>query len=110
MKLTTQLGEINIGLNVVKELVFQALLECYGLKRMDDPNIINKFFGGQQKGIHVREDEEGLFINVYPVASYGAKMDQVALNAQQGISYKVEQMLGMKPRRVNIHFLGIDVE
>ncbi len=110
MKIVNPLGETNVHINVLKHLVYQSLLECYGLVKMDDVNIISKYLGGEEKGIHIRDDEEGIFIDVYPVISYGMKIDQVALNVQEYVNYKFEEMLGMKPAQINIHVLGIKLD
>jgi len=110
MKIVNPLGEINVHINVLKHLVYQSLLECYGLVKMDDVNIISKYLGGEEKGIHIRDDEDGITIDVYPVISYGMKIDQVALNVQEYVSYKFDEMLGLKPVEINIHILGIKLD
>lgn len=110
MKIITPLGDIHISFNVIKSLIYQALIESYGLVRMDDVNIITKYLGGDDKGIRVREEEDGLSIDVFPVVSYGMKIDQIAFNAQENISYKLLEMLGVEPKEVNVHFLGIKID
>jgi len=60
MKIQNALGDIVIGVGVFKKIVFQSLLESYGLVKMDDVNILNKYLGGDDKGIHIREDDTGI--------------------------------------------------
>ncbi len=110
MKLITPLGEITVHLNVLKHLVYQSLLESYGLVKMDDVNLINKYLGGEEKGIHIRDEEDGVYIDIYPVVSYGMKLDQIALNAQENISYKFQEMLDVEPIEINIHVLGLRLD
>ena len=110
MKIQNALGDIVIGVGVFKKIVFQSLLESYGLVKMDDVNILNKYLGGDDKGIHIREDDTGITVDVFPVISYGMKIDQVSLNAQENIQYNFQQMLGVVPRGINIHVLGIHIE
>lgn len=109
MKIITPYGEIDIHMSVLKCLVYQALIESYGLVRMDDPNIINKYLAGDDKGIHIKEDK-GIFVDVFPVISYGMNIDQVSRNAQENIIYKFKEMLGVVPQNVNIHVQGIKVD
>ncbi|HOO33339.1 MAG TPA: Asp23/Gls24 family envelope stress response protein [Thermotogota bacterium] len=110
MKIVNPLGEITININVLKHLVYQSLLECYGLVKMDDVNLISKYLGGEEKGIHLKDEEDGIYIDVYPVVSYGMKIDQVSLNVQQYVDYKFEDMLGIKPIEINVHVLGIKLD
>jgi len=110
MKISSPLGEITVHINVLKQLVYQSLLECYGLVKMDDVNIISKYLGGEEKGIHIRDDDQGVYIDVYPVISYGMKIDQVALNVQEYVNYKFEEMLSIKPAEINVHILGIKLD
>lgn len=110
MKMFNELGEITINMNVFKKIVYESLLESYGLVRMDDINILNKYLGGEDKGIHIREDDTGIYIDIFPVISYGMKIDQVSMNAQENISYNFREMLGISPKRINIHVLGIHID
>jgi len=109
MKIITAYGEIEIYMNVLKCLVYEALTESYGLVRMDDPNIISKYLAGDDKGIHIKDDK-GIFVDVFPVVSYGMNIEQVAINAQENIIYKFKEMLGIEPQNVNIHVQGIKVD
>jgi len=110
MKLITPLGEIIINTNVMKHLVYQSILESYGLVSMDDVNFISKYLGGEDKGIHIREEAGEVHIDLFPVVSYGMKIDQVAYNVQENIDYKFQEMLGIKPQRINVHVLGIKLD
>jgi len=110
MNLNAPLGEIAVSHNVLKHLVYQSILESYGLVSMDDVNFISKYLGGEDKGIHIRDEEDGVYIDLFPVVSYGMKIDSVALNVQENISYKFEEMLGIRPRKINIHILGLKLD
>lgn len=115
MEFNTQLGQIDVSVDVIATLAGGAALDCYGLvgmasrKQLKDglSELLKK--DNLKKGIVVREDEEGLHIDLYIIVSYGTKISEVAQNVQSKVKYTLEQTLGIVVSSVNIYVQGVRV-
>lgn len=61
------------------------------------------------KGIRVESKEEKIYIDIYIIAEFGARIPEVAWNIQERVKNKVENMTGMRVMEANIHVQGINI-
>jgi uncharacterized alkaline shock family protein YloU len=115
IEISSQLGHIDVSVEVIETLAGGAAMDCYGLvgmasrKQLKDG--LSELLGRDNfsKGVVVREDEEGIHIDMYIIISYGTKISEVAHNVQSKVSYTLEQSLGIQVASVNVFVQGVRV-
>ena len=103
----TQEGKIELSENLISKVAGKAAVECYGVVGMVSKNIregIQKFFGKEQydKGIEVENQDGVCIINVHVVLAYGGKIDAIAQNIMDQVSYAVEYYIPNLDKVVNV--------
>lgn len=61
------------------------------------------------KGIKVETKEEAIYINIYIIAEFGARIPEVAWNIQEKVKKTVERMTGMRVMEANIHVQSVNI-
>ena len=61
------------------------------------------------KGVVVRQEENGIAVDVYTIVSYGTKISEVSRNVQEKVNYNLETMLGITANSVNVFVQGVRV-
>jgi uncharacterized alkaline shock family protein YloU len=61
------------------------------------------------RGVVVRQEENGVAIDVYIIASYGTKISEVSRSVQAKVKYNLETMLGVTANSVNVIVQGVRV-
>jgi uncharacterized alkaline shock family protein YloU len=115
VEISTQIGQIDVAVEVIETLAGGAAMDCYGLvgmaslKQVKDG--ITELLGRDNlsKGVVVHEDEGGVHIDMYIIVSYGTKISEVAHNVQSKVKYTLDQTLGLHASSVNIFVQGVRV-
>ncbi|AQP54066.1 Asp23/Gls24 family envelope stress response protein [Vagococcus penaei] len=112
----TQAGTIEISNEVIATVVGGAATDIYGIIGMASKNQIkdnlNEILGKENysRGVVVRQEENGVAVDVYIVVSYGTKISEVSRNVQEKVKYNLETMLGVVANSVNIFIQGVRVQ
>ncbi len=61
------------------------------------------------KGIKVETKENNIYINIYIIAEFGARIPEVAWNIQEKVKKTVERMTGMRVMEANIHVQSVNI-
>lgn len=115
VEISTQIGQIDVAVEVIETLAGGAAMDCYGLvgmasrKQLKDGITELLRRDNLSKGVVVREDEEGIHIDMYIIVSYGTKISEVAHNVQSKVNYTLDQTLGLSASSVNIFVQGVRV-
>lgn len=115
VKIKTQTGTIEISNEVIATVVGGAATDIYGIVGMASKNQIkdnlNDILGKENysRGVVVRQEENGVAIDVYTVVSYGTKISEVSRNVQESVKYNLETMLGVTANSVNVLVQGVRV-
>ncbi|MBQ6492623.1 MAG: Asp23/Gls24 family envelope stress response protein [Erysipelotrichaceae bacterium] len=111
----TSLGQIKISDNAIATLAGTTVNECYGVVGMISKNYIVDGYSAllkkenYSKGVIIRNDKEGIKIDVYVVIGYGVKVSEVVSQLQERVKYALENTLNMDVSSVNVHVEGIVV-
>ena len=109
----TSLGQIKISDNAIASLAGTTVNECYGVVGMVSRNYLVDGYSAllkkenYAKGIVVKNDKQGIKIDVYVVISYGVKISEVVNQLQERVKYALEKTLNMDVDTVNVHVEGI---
>lgn len=105
---TTDLGEINLSLDVVASVTGGAATECYGVVGMASQKIMKDGFfdllgyDNYSKGIVVEDGQTGIIINVFIIVGYGVKISEVVYEVQKKVKYVLETTLDIDIEAVNV--------
>ncbi|HYF83159.1 MAG TPA: Asp23/Gls24 family envelope stress response protein [Clostridia bacterium] len=113
-KYRTQYGEINISEDVLASISGLATTECYGLVGMASKNAKDGLVellkrDNLAKGVKVAAEGEEISIDLYIVVEFGTKISTVADNIISKVKYTVENLTGLKVKKVNINVQGVRV-
>lgn len=115
LEMNNQFGQIDIATDVISSIAGGAAAECYGIVGMASKNQIKDGLTeilrkeNFSKGVIVRQDEEGIHIDMYVIVSYGTKISEVAHIVQQRVKYTLEKTAGIEARSINIFVHGVRV-
>ncbi|MGX7198342.1 Asp23/Gls24 family envelope stress response protein [Enterococcus nangangensis] len=115
VKIKTQAGTIEIANEVIATVVGGAATDIYGIVGMASKNQIRDNLNeilrkeNYSKGVVVRQEENGVAVDVYTIVSYGTKISEVSKNVQEKVKYNLETMLGITANSVNVYVQGVRV-
>ena len=115
IKKTTELGNINLSLDVVANITGNAATECYGVVGMASQKPMKDGFysllgrDNYSKGVVAQDGETGTILNVYIIVGYGVKISQVVQEVQKKVKYVLETTLDIDIEAVNVYVQSIRV-
>ncbi len=115
VKIKTQAGMIEIANEVIATVVGGAATDIYGIVGMASKNQIKDNLNGILKkenyarGVVVKQEDNGVAIDVCIIVSYGTKISEVSRNVQETVKYNLETMLGISANSVNVFVQGVRV-
>lgn len=115
VKINTSIGTIEITNEVIATVVGGAATNVFGIVGMASKNQlkdnINEILRKENyaRGVVVRQEENGIAVDVYTIVSYGTKISEVSRNVQEKVKYNLETMLGVVANSVNVFVQGVRV-
>ncbi|MBM6613667.1 Asp23/Gls24 family envelope stress response protein [Desemzia sp. RIT 804] len=115
VKIKTQYGLVDISNEVIATVVGGAATEIFGIVGMASKNQIRDNLNeilkkeNYSKGVIVRQEDNGVAVDVYIIVSYGTRISEVCRNVQEKVKYNLESMLGISANAVNIFVQGVRV-
>lgn len=109
----TNMGTVNISLDVVATVAGGAATECYGVVGMASQKKLKDGFyellrkENYAKGIEVKDGDTGIILDIYVVLGYGIKMTEILHEVQKKVKYVVESTLDVNVESVNIYVQGV---
>lgn len=111
----TSRGQIKISDNAIATLAGTTVNECYGVVGVVSQNYLKDGYSAllkkenYSKGIVIKNNKNGLQIDVYVIIIYGVKILEVISGLQQRVKYVLEETLNMDVQEINVHVEGIKV-
>ncbi len=115
VKIKTQFGVIDISNEVIATVVGGAATEIFGIVGMASKNQIRDNLNdilkkeNYSRGVIVRQEDDGVIVDVYIIVSYGTKISEVSRNVQEKVKYDLETMLDLSAQAVNVYVQGVRV-
>ena len=101
----------DIELDVVARVAAKTALGVKGVFSLENafPDGIAAALGkdGRARGVRVTCEDDGCVFYVSVVTKYGANMPETAWNLQEHIKNAVEEIIGIRVKRVNVLIAGI---
>jgi uncharacterized alkaline shock family protein YloU len=112
MSLTVEtLPGVDIGLDVIARVAAKAVLEVKGVLALDNAftdgitAVING--NGHSRGVRVISEDGGCHFHIGVVTQYGLNIPEIAWNLQDRVKKTVEELTGVRVKRVNVLIAGI---
>ena len=111
----TNYGNISITSDAIASLAGGIITECYGVVGMASKNQIKDNITeilrkeNYSRGVVVRQEDNGIAVDVYTIISYGTKISEVSRNVQEKVKYNLEALLGVAANSVNVFVQGVRV-
>lgn len=111
LKQQTKYGSIDIDKKVVENLARKAASQCYGVTAIHDgkEGVLQRFKKEGTGGVHAREGDKGLILDIYVTLQYGVRTAAVAQNIMETIKYQIESTLELPVEEVNVFIQSINV-
>lgn len=109
----TEFGTIQISLDAIASLAGGTITECYGIIGMASQKTLKDGWAellkkeNYARGVIVRQNENGLILDLYIIAMQGIKLQEVIYEAQKRVKYVLEKTLELKCSQINIWVQGI---
>ena len=111
----TNYGSISVSEEAVASLAGGVITESYGVVGMASRNQIRDNFNDILKkenfarGVVIRQEDEGVAVDVYIIVGYGTKISAICRNVQEQVKYNLETMLGFSANTVNVYVQGVKI-
>ena len=115
VEIQNQFGNIDISNEVIATVVGGAATEIFGIVGMASKNQIRDNLNeilkrdNYSKGVVIRQEDEGIAVDVYIIVGYGTKISEVCRNVQDKVKYNLDSMLGITAESVNVIVQGVRV-
>ena len=112
---STEYGNISISLDAIASLAGGTITECYGVVGMASQKLVRDGWAellkkeNYSRGVIVRQQENGLVLDLYIIALQGIKLGEIVQEAQKRVKYVIEKTLEIKVEAVNITAQGVRV-
>lgn len=113
-RVTTDIGNVSIDLDVIAKYAGLAAIECFGVVGMAMVSVkdgLTKLLKRESlaKGVDVTIEANVIYINFHVIVAYGVSIATVADNLVNNVRYKVEQFTGINVGAINIFVEGVRV-
>ena len=113
VKIQTPQGAIEIENDVIATIVGGAATDNYGVVGMASQNPlrdgVNQILNGDNfaKGVVVRQQENGVAVDVHIIVGYGMKISEISKSVQARVKNDLNVMLGIVASEVNVTVQGV---
>ncbi|AEV95311.1 Asp23/Gls24 family envelope stress response protein [Pediococcus claussenii] len=115
VKIKTKNGTIDVSNDVIATVVGSAATDNYGVVGMASKNQIRDNLNeilrkeNYSRGVVVRQQDNGVAIDVYIIVGFGTKISEISKNVQSKVKFSLESILGISANSVNVFVQGVKV-
>lgn len=108
-------GIIDIDDNVIATIAGLSAMESYGIVGMASKNATDGFFellkwDNLSRGVKIYTEENLVTVDLHVILEYGMRISVVAENIIDKVKFNIENLTGLKVKKVNVYVQGIRVE
>lgn len=113
-KISNQLGEIQIGPEVIALYAGTTAVECFGIVGMAAVSMKDGLVKLLKKeslthGINVQIKDNRISVDFHVIVSYGVSISAVCDNLIESVKYKLEEFTGMEVEKIDVYVEGVRV-
>ena len=107
-------GSLSISDDVIATYLSEAVLSTDGVYDLyaGFSDTLSKSFLGKDsiyRGLKIVKDDEGYEIDVYIIVCFGVKIPEIAWNVQKNSINRLESVMDIDIKNVNIHIQGVSL-
>lgn len=108
-------GIIDIDDNVIATIAGLSAMESYGIVGMASKNATDGFFellkwDNLSRGVKIYTEENLVTVDLHVILEFGMRISVVAENIIDKVKFNIENLTGLKVKKVNVYVQGIRVE
>lgn len=108
-------GHIKISNDVLANMVGFAVMECYGIVGMANPNLkagVTQLLSRDTlaKGVVIESTQDAVSAQLYVVVEYGTNLAEVSRNLVDRVRYVLEEYAQVHVGEIGVHIQDIHVE
>jgi len=109
MRIDLPKGTLTIPANALYSIVYNALMESYGLVGTQPTGFMSQIFGREEeRGIKItEEDDNTIVVDLYIVLEYGVRIPVTVKNIQENVYHHLKKEAGCRDVKVHVHVVGI---
>lgn len=110
-----EFGFIDIDDNVIATIAGLSAMESYGIVGMASKNATDGFFellkwDNLSRGVKIYTEGNFITVDLHVILEYGMRIAIVAENIIDKVKFNIENLTGLKVKKVNVYVQGIRVE
>jgi uncharacterized alkaline shock family protein YloU len=100
----TELGRVTMTTEAIASVAGRAVEESFGVvDQAGRRGPLRLLTRGRDRGVRVRESEDGLVLELHVVVDYGVNLAEVTSMVQSRVTYEVERHTGLAVKAVDVH-------
>ncbi len=108
-------GQVNISNDVLADMVGFAVMECYGIVGMANPNLkagVTQLLSRDKlaKGVVVESEADVVSVQLYVVVEYGTNLAEVSRNLVDRVRYVLENYAQVNVDQIGVHIQDIHID
>ena len=112
--ISSQLGEVRIGPDVIALYAGMTAVECFGIVGMAAISMKDDLVKLLKKeslthGVNVQILDNKISVDFHVIVAYGVSISAVCDNLIESVKYKLEAFTGMEVDKINVYVEGVRV-
>lgn len=109
------MGEVTIANSVIADVAGAVAGKCYGVVGMASRNKKDGIVSLLKpdtitKGINVSIEDDGIVAELHIIVEYGVNIKTICQSIVNRVRYTLENLVGLKVKRVNVRVEGVRVD
>lgn len=113
-KLVTELGSVSYSDEVLANMAGVSTMECYGVvgmasRRATDGIVELLRRENLSRGVKVTSENDEVIVELFIIVEYGTKISVIANNIIQKVKYTIEELTGLRVKKIIVNVQGVRV-
>ncbi len=107
-------GDIKIKESVIKSIVGESTMSCYGVVGMSSKSIFKDFYNEKahnnilEKGVVISVEDSYVDLSIHVVLGYSIPVRNTCKEIKKVVAFQLDKQLNIKPRKIEIYVDRID--
>ncbi len=116
VKIDNKNGSIIMTTDLIANIAGISAMRCYGVVGMASRNATDGLVSllrleALSKGVKVDiDDNNNMIVDLHIITEYGVNISVIGVNIKNNVRYALEDITGLKVKKINIHVESVRVE
>jgi uncharacterized alkaline shock family protein YloU len=106
-------GKVDIDREILLSIINLATKEINGVDSLTNQELplLRKMSKSKSEGVTIKFDVNGMLnVDVYIIVHVGYSVPDIAYRVQENIKNSLGSMVGIKPKKINVHVCGVNCD